>query len=78
MINHINPVNPINHGSDNCYNIIKAHHEELKVATKEGEGEEFIVELPTLARRSLNLCKRQWSSYALKSSRLNLSTLLFE
>ena len=28
------------------YNIIKAHGGELKVETKEGEGSEFIIELP--------------------------------
>jgi two-component system, NtrC family, sensor kinase len=29
-----------------CYDIIKAHGGELKVETKEGEGSEFIIELP--------------------------------
>ncbi len=38
--------NPINHGSDNCYDIIKAHGGEIKVETKEGEGAEFIIYLP--------------------------------
>jgi len=28
------------------YDIIKAHGGELKVATKEGEGSEFIIHLP--------------------------------
>ncbi len=28
------------------YDIIKAHGGEIKVATKEGEGTEFIIELP--------------------------------
>ena len=31
-----------------CYDIIKAHGGELKVETKEGEGSEFIIELPTM------------------------------
>ena len=29
------------------YDIIKAHAGELKVETKEGEGSEFIIQLPT-------------------------------
>ena len=29
------------------YDIIKAHGEEIKVETKEGEGSEFIIQLPT-------------------------------
>lgn len=28
------------------YNIVKAHCGELKVETKEGEGSEFIIQLP--------------------------------
>ncbi len=35
-----NPNNPINHGSD------KAHGGEIKVEAKEGEGAEFIIQLP--------------------------------
>jgi two-component system, NtrC family, sensor kinase len=31
-----------------CYDIIKAHGGELKVETKEGEGSEFVIELPTM------------------------------
>jgi two-component system, NtrC family, sensor kinase len=31
-----------------CYDIIKAHGGELKVETKEGEGSEFIIELPSM------------------------------
>lgn len=31
-----------------CYDIIKAHGGELKVETKEGEGSEFIIELPVV------------------------------
>jgi signal transduction histidine kinase len=29
-----------------AYNIVKAHGKELKVETKEGEGSEFIIQLP--------------------------------
>ena len=29
------------------YNIVKAHGGELKVQTKEGEGSEFIIQLPS-------------------------------
>jgi signal transduction histidine kinase len=29
-----------------AYDIIKAHEGELKVETKEGEGSEFIIQLP--------------------------------
>ncbi len=46
MLNHIHPKNPMNHGSDNNYDIIKAHGGELKVETKEGEGTEFTLILP--------------------------------
>ncbi len=38
--------NPINHGSDNSYDIIKAHDGEIKVETKEGEFGEFVIMLP--------------------------------
>ncbi len=30
------------------YDIVKAHDGELKVETKEGEGEEFIIQLPII------------------------------
>ena len=46
MLHHIHPKNPINHSSDNGYDIIKAHGREIKVETKEGEGAEFIILLP--------------------------------
>ncbi len=36
----------MNHGSDNSYDIIKVHGGEIKVETKEGEGAEFIIQLP--------------------------------
>jgi signal transduction histidine kinase len=32
-----------------AYDVIKAHGEEIKVETKEGEGTQFIVQLPTTA-----------------------------
>jgi len=47
MLSHIHPKNPINHGSDNNYDIIKAHGGELKVETKEGEFSEFVIQLPS-------------------------------
>ncbi len=46
--NQVNPINQINHGSDICYDIIKAHGGEIKVETKEGEGVEFIIKLPVV------------------------------
>ncbi len=46
MINPINLKNPMNHSSDLCYDIIKAHGGEIKVDTKEGEEAVFIIELP--------------------------------
>ena len=30
------------------YDIVKAHYGELKVETKEGEGSEFIIQLPVV------------------------------
>jgi hypothetical protein len=46
MLNHIHPKNPINHGSDNGYDTIKAHGGEIKVETEEGESAKFIIVLP--------------------------------
>ena len=40
ILNHKNP------GSDNCYDIIKAHGGEIKVVTAEGEGTTFNITLP--------------------------------
>ena len=37
----INPINPINHGSDK-------HMRRYKVKTKEGGGSEFMVQLPVV------------------------------
>jgi signal transduction histidine kinase len=36
----------MNHGSDNCYDIVKANGRELKVETKESEGTTFMIQLP--------------------------------
>ncbi len=47
--NHINHINPINHGSDNSYDIIKAHGGEIKVESEEGEGSDIIILLPALS-----------------------------
>ena len=40
--------------SDRSYDIIKAHGGEIKVETKEGEGTEFIIQLPTVWITDLN------------------------
>ena len=39
-------INPIKSVIQTTYDIIKAHSGELKVETKEGEGSEFIIQLP--------------------------------
>ena len=49
-------INRIKRLSDN-YDIVKAHGGELKVETKEGEGSEFIIQLP-LSESRINLIKR--------------------
>ncbi len=46
MTDILNHINPINHGSDNSYDIIKAHGGEIKVETKESKYAEFIITLP--------------------------------
>jgi len=46
VLHHIHPKNPINHGSENGYDILKAHGGEIKVEAKEGEFAEFIIQLP--------------------------------
>ena len=41
----INPWPPV---IQRIYDIVKAHGGELKVETKEGEGSEFIIQLPVV------------------------------
>ena len=41
-------INPINPWFRQFYDIIKAHGGELNVETKEGEGSEFIIEMPVV------------------------------
>ena len=41
ILNHINQINPINHGSDNSYDIIKAHGGGKKRKGKGGGGGGF-------------------------------------
>ena len=42
VFNPIHPINPVNHSSDD----VKAHNGEIKVKTKDGEGSEFVIQLP--------------------------------
>ena len=39
-------INPIKSVIQTTYDIVKTHGGELKVETKEGEGAEFIIQLP--------------------------------
>ncbi len=41
-------INPIRSVIQTIYDIVKAHGGELKVETKEGEGSEFIIEMPVV------------------------------
>ena len=41
-------INPVKSVIQTMYDIIKAHGGELKVETKEGEGSEFIIEMPVV------------------------------
>ena len=41
-------INPIESVIQTTYDIIKAHGGEIKVETKEGEGAEFIIQLPVV------------------------------
>ena len=43
----VKSINPWPSVIQTSYDIVKAHGGELKVETKEGEGSEFIIELPT-------------------------------
>ncbi len=40
-------INPFTSVIQTSYDIIKAHGGEIKVETKEGEGSEFIIQLPS-------------------------------
>ncbi len=42
----VKSINPCKSVIQIAYDIIKAHGGELKVETKEGEGSEFIIQLP--------------------------------
>ena len=42
----VKSINPCKSVIQTIYDIIKAHGGELKVETKEGEGAEFIIQLP--------------------------------
>jgi len=42
----VQSINPFKSVIQTSYDIIKAHGGEIKVETKEGEGTEFIIQLP--------------------------------
>ncbi len=42
----VKSINPIKSVIQTIYDIVKGHGGEIKVETKEGEGSEFIVQLP--------------------------------
>ena len=42
----VKSINPCESVIQTSYDIVKAHGGELKVETKEGEGSEFIIQLP--------------------------------
>ncbi len=42
----VKSIHPIKSVIQTSYDIVKAHGGELKVETKEGEGAEFIIQLP--------------------------------
>lgn len=42
----VQSINPCKSVIQTIYDIVKAHGGELKVETKEGEGSEFIIQLP--------------------------------
>ncbi len=42
----VKSINPFKSVIQTSYDIIKAHGGEIKVETKEGEGAEFIIQLP--------------------------------
>ena len=41
-------INPFKSVIQTSYDIVKSHGGELKVETKEGEGSEFIIQLPVV------------------------------
>ena len=43
-------INPVKSVIQTSYDIIKVHGGEIKVETKEGEGAEFMIELPAKER----------------------------
>jgi signal transduction histidine kinase len=45
-IKSVKSINPCRSVIQTSYDIIKAHGGEIKVNTKEGEGSEFIIQLP--------------------------------
>ena len=44
----VKSINPCSSVIQTSYDIIKAHGGELKVETKDGEGSEFIIQLPVV------------------------------
>ena len=47
----VKSINPCKSVIQTSYDIVKAHGGELKVETKEGEGAEFIVQLPVIINK---------------------------
>ncbi len=47
-IKSVKSINPFKSVIQTSYDIVKAHGGELKVETKEGEGSEFIIQLPVV------------------------------
>ena len=45
-VKSVKSINPLKSVIQTIYDIIKAHEGEIKVETKEGEGTEFIIQLP--------------------------------
>jgi signal transduction histidine kinase len=43
----VQSINPCQSVIQTSYDIVKAHGGELRVETKEGEGSEFVIQLPT-------------------------------
>ncbi len=47
-IKSVQSINPCQSVIQTIYDIVKAHDGEIKVETKEGEGSEFIIQLPVV------------------------------